>query len=450
MTDEHPAPTCSDSEESVEHRCETTSVPMTSNKAASKRADPPSVVQRVMERAQAKKAKATKAKVGEKHVVDRATASSSPPTKKSKLAPSKASGSANRKADVHSAKSDTPCVETPAKAVSSPTPTLTTAQDTSVSAANVESDDGDEECVAPKSTSQSRTTDVEIDSDAVDYGCSDDDTQGNQQSDEVIESPKSRTISIDSYKDNPKQGTHNKAQPASVESYSKRLPSPPASPRTARSDNGSSDEMEEGEEYDVTVPPPIVDFRKRNQPNERGVRPLGDTVSPPKTSAPDQFIHNGEPDSDEEVQVHGRRYVSSANPPRPVTSVRPTAPPSDVAVHARLPPVEQWPVGITPQNLLWKAVVRPGEFYDTFARMKRLARTMGTPTPMFPIPIVLHKGETFEQYSLALMSRLKELSADPTRQRNQWCSFAVRRIQQHYPQCMRPYRRYASPPRQSS
>ena len=163
MTDEHPAPTCSDSEESVEQRCNKARVLMTSNKAASKRAGTPSVIQRAMERAKAKKLKATKAKVGEKHVVDRTTASSSPPTKKSKLAPSKASGSASRKADVHSTKSDTPCVETPAKAASSPTPTLETAQDTSVSAASVESDDGDEECLAPKSTSQSRTTDVEID-----------------------------------------------------------------------------------------------------------------------------------------------------------------------------------------------------------------------------------------------------------------------------------------------
>ena len=446
MTDEHPVRVRVSHSKPSRHRCVITSVPMKrTNKAASKRAVPPSVIKRALERAKQKKAE--KALTVGTRGADNTTAPSSPPPKKTKLTPSKASGVVSKSADVDS-KSDDPCVATPAKAASVPTPT-NAAQDTSVSDAEEKKSREDEERVsndASKSTPTRSAVEDSPDSDAVDYGSSDADVDQHSESD-VTESVRPRTMSVDSYRKQKadEQGSHDEEKPASATSSPKRLPSPPVSPRTTRSDDGQGDDIEEGEEQDVLAPPPIEDFRKRNPSNARGTHALG--VSESKRShEPERIIHNGEPDSDDD-DVHGtpgQRYVSRENPARPVTSVRPTEPPTGVAVHSRIPPVEQWPVGITPRNLLWKAVVRPSEYYDLFARMKRQARTMGN--PMSPIPVVLHEGETMEQYRAAFMSSLRQpLSADPTRQRNQWCSFALRRMQWSYGSYKRPLRRYGSP-----
>ena len=282
-----------------------------------------------------------------------------------------------------------------------------------------------------------------IDSDAVDYGSSD--AHVDQQSEcEVTESAGLRKMSVDSYRQQraERQGSLDEEKPAAVTSSPERLPSPPVSPRTTKSDDGQGDDLEEGEEQDVLAPPPVEDYRKRNPSNARGTHALG--VSESKRShEPERIIHNGESDSVDD-DVPSQRYLSRENPARPVTSVRPTAPPTDEAVHSRLPPVEQWPVGATPKNLLWKAVVRPGQYYDLYARMKRQAKSMGN--PVAPIPVVLHDGETAVQYWDAFMSSLRQpLSADPSRQRNQWCSFALRRMQYSYGSYRRPLRRYEHP-----
>ena len=235
MTDEHP--TCARSAHSkTRHRCDPTSVPMKrTNKAASKRADPPSVIKRALERA--KKKKAEKAQTDGTHGAASPIVPTSPPPKKTKLTSSKASGVTPKVADVNSS-SDDPCVTTPAQAVSSST-TNSHAQNTSVSVADNKRSNEDRKCNhndASVSTSRRATSDIDINSDAVDYGSSDNDAHIEQHpADDVTESVNANTISVDSYhqRRTATQGSRDKAKPASAVLSLKCLPCPLASPRTA-------------------------------------------------------------------------------------------------------------------------------------------------------------------------------------------------------------------------
>ncbi|KAF1328863.1 hypothetical protein FI667_g6411, partial [Globisporangium splendens] len=119
-------------------------------------------------------------------------------------------------------------------------------------------------------------------------------------------------------------------------------------------------------------------------------------------------------------------------------------PPRKGSVHYSLPimpPPSEWPTAKTPANLLAQARV-PLERYDSeFARWREAdLRGRDGALRVHPIPVILYKGETEDQYETAFLASrtgvkrfgtARILATDPGAQRSQRMQFAVQRVQKY-------------------